>query len=472
MKYFVRLVFGFLTLCNLLLATSAFATIIHVPDDQSTIQEGINTAVDGDTVLVAPGIYLENISFLGKNITVASHYLLNQDYNAIVETVINGSGAANVDTSSCVLFINDETSEAVLQGFTLTGGGGTNWIDPSIPTYTWRSGGGVFISCASPTIRNNRFVGNYVAAIGGVDGASGGGLLTFRGNPTIINNLFLENRAIYGGGVVTDYSGAIIRNNVIDANIAAGSYGGAGYWNIGNGTEPVLLENNTIINNDSNTSGGAIRLFSGTITVTNNIIWGNEQSSGGPISGGNPNVTFCNVEGGFTGEGNIDQEPCLVEGLYYLQDDSPCIDTGSLFPDYNDPEDPDAPNQALWPARGEVRNDMGAYGGPGSCVFLENMNGMEEEHEGTLPVTFMTIQNYPNPFNAATRIEYELRQTSDITIVIYNAAGREMMREHLLTQSAGRYSYPLTLQGQASGIYFYRITGNGQSVTQRLVLLR
>jgi len=43
---------------------------IHVPADYPTIQEAINTSVNGDTVLVAPGTYVENIDFVGKAIIV------------------------------------------------------------------------------------------------------------------------------------------------------------------------------------------------------------------------------------------------------------------------------------------------------------------------------------------------------------------------------------------------------------------
>ena len=49
----------------------------------------------------------------------------------------------------------------------------------------------------------------------GVDGAQGGGILTFDGNPLIINNVVLENEARYGAGIVVDYSGAVIKNNLI-----------------------------------------------------------------------------------------------------------------------------------------------------------------------------------------------------------------------------------------------------------------
>ncbi len=65
--------------------------VINVPGDVPNIQSGINVATDGDTVLVAPGIYTENIDFLGKNIVVASHFIIDNDFTQIQNTIIDGS---------------------------------------------------------------------------------------------------------------------------------------------------------------------------------------------------------------------------------------------------------------------------------------------------------------------------------------------------------------------------------------------
>ncbi len=78
------------------------AQIIHIPADQPTIQAGINSASEGDTILVAEGSYFENINFKGKPITVASQFILDGDTAHISRTVIDGSQSTNPDSASVV----------------------------------------------------------------------------------------------------------------------------------------------------------------------------------------------------------------------------------------------------------------------------------------------------------------------------------------------------------------------------------
>jgi len=117
-----------------------------VPSSYATIQEAINACHNGDVVIVEPGTYLENINFLGKNILVTSIDPDNPDI--VATTIIDGHNQGNV-----VVFENGESTEAVLTGFTLTGGSATK--DESLGDYDdvfW--GAGIYCKNASPTITN------------------------------------------------------------------------------------------------------------------------------------------------------------------------------------------------------------------------------------------------------------------------------------------------------------------------------
>lgn len=358
--------------CDLGLTAPARAACRAVPAAYPTIQQAIDAAAPGDTVLVAPGTYRENIDFTGKDLLVTSHFLHDADYAFVRRTVIDGSEPASPDTASCAVFVSGETQAAVLQGFTLTGGAGTRWVDPQFPAYTWRGGGGVFCFQASPTIRFNRITGNHVSGEG-VSGAQAGGLLVYGGNARFLHNTVVANQAGYGGGIVVDYAGALIRNNLIVRNRSVASYGGGGIWTIGVAPDPILLENNVLARNQAAERAGAIYVWSSQITARGNILWENEQAQGGPIfttGGGTLAITYSDIEGGYAGEGNFDQEPAFADTLaWMLAPGSPCIDAGDPGAAHEDPEDPEHPGQAAWPAQGTLRNDVGAYGGPGCTCF-------------------------------------------------------------------------------------------------------
>ena len=97
-------------LVTILSAPRAPAATIHFPLDEPTIQAGIDAARDGDTILVAPGTYGENIDLACKSITVASEA-------GEAETVIDGNRVGSVVIASC-----GDTGVATIDGFTIRNG--------------------------------------------------------------------------------------------------------------------------------------------------------------------------------------------------------------------------------------------------------------------------------------------------------------------------------------------------------------
>jgi len=80
----------FFSVITLTILTDLFAFVIHVPEDFSTIQEGIDNTTFGDTVLVASGVYIENIN-IPEGIVLGSNYLTTQDTSFISSTIIDSS---------------------------------------------------------------------------------------------------------------------------------------------------------------------------------------------------------------------------------------------------------------------------------------------------------------------------------------------------------------------------------------------
>ncbi|HEX4998070.1 MAG TPA: choice-of-anchor D domain-containing protein [Terriglobia bacterium] len=257
----------------ILLSDAGFAqTIRRVPDDFATIQAGINAAQAGDTVLVSPGTYIENINFLGKAITVVSEG--GRDLTII-------DGAAN---GPVVRFVTGEGRSSVLDGFTIRNG----------KALTSEEGGGIRIAVSSPTIRNNRITKNAAC--------SGGAGIGIVGNsPLIQGNIITENASSQfcsggfgGGGILIKYLGSSeILDNVISKNSVKSASAPGGGISVNSGAP--LIRGNVIIGN-SGINGGGINFEALDGAITQNVIAGNSGSRGGGIywrvfTGGQASVT-------------------------------------------------------------------------------------------------------------------------------------------------------------------------------------
>jgi hypothetical protein len=122
------------------------------------IQEAINASADGDTVIVYPGRYYENINLNGHNITLASLYIMEPIQSYIDSTIIDGNYLG-----SCIMIENGETAE--VNGFTLTNN--EDGLNLSLEEYPLDPGGGICIEESCNIAISNCKITKCFARIGG-----------------------------------------------------------------------------------------------------------------------------------------------------------------------------------------------------------------------------------------------------------------------------------------------------------------
>jgi probable HAF family extracellular repeat protein len=358
---------------------SAHAATIHVPGDVATIQDAITAAVGGDSVLVAPGTYTENLDFLGKAITVLSE-------QGPATTAIDGSYADTV-----VKFHSAEGRASILQGFTIEHGlafqGAGIFIDEASPSIIGNvitgsrgcDGVGLYILGGSALIEGNAITHNVRTLCTG--GTGGGGIWLAGGvddSVEIVGNLISENRVddAGGGGVAVVGSGiALVQGNTIARNCVGNlTEGGDGGGILVQGGTNTVISDNFIINNRGHGAGGiswsAPPSGVGPVIVNNTIVVG--ENDGTTIANGYSydqtqvvnniliaaghqdaldfsvgvvpmlkandvfssfGVAYGNGEPDLTGSnGNISVDPAFVDPLngdFHLRPESACIDAGA-----------------------------------------------------------------------------------------------------------------------------------------------
>lgn len=283
----------------------------------------------------------------------------------------------------------------------------------SIMGNTSRSGIATFSSIA---IINNRIVNN------GTSGNYGAGIRCVGSSPSIQNNIIAGNKS----GISCESSSPTISNNTIVSGVGCGVY-------VDSQSHPLVL-NNIIANNQGS---GGIYAETDTFTVMCCDVYDNE--------GGNyvgiPDQTGVN--------NNISADPLFCpEGYpeYTLHSDSPC-----------------APY---------MNHNCGLIGAnPVTCA----QTGSDEFKE--LVSAYKLNQNYPNPFNPGTRIVFDLKEASSVSLRIYDANGRLMRNLIEEKRESGRHE--MAWDGKddsgrkvASGVYFYRLTAGSFSETKKMVLLK
>jgi predicted outer membrane repeat protein len=353
-----------------LFSSPCFTATIYVPDNYPTIQVAINASASGDTIVVRPGTYVENIFFPGKAIHVKSEA-------GPTATVIDGNQSGHV-----VSFRYGDISTTVLEGMTITNGrssdGGGVYCSDSSPSIVHcvisgnvasDDGGGIYCSEAAPTLTNVSITGNTAAG-------AGGGIYCWFGDPRITNSRISGNTATWGGGIYLYHSlvrftdcrltgnaasregGGIYARSFASPNLTNTVLAGNTATDDGGGihchadSSPMVL-NSTLIGNSVTSPvgrGGGLWLENGLMaTVKNSIFWHNDASEGPEIWMGTSwspskltlsysdvrgGQALCHVESGCTlnwGAGMIDADPLfadLARRDTHLTWNSPCRDSG------------------------------------------------------------------------------------------------------------------------------------------------
>lgn len=89
-----------------------------------------------------------------------------------------------------------------------------------------------------------------------------------------------------------------------------------------------------------------------------------------------------------------------------------------------------------------------------------------------LPLAISLEQNYPNPFNATTTISYELPQSSEVSITVYNVLGQKIRVVESGMRAEGRHSVSFDGSALPSGVYMYRLRSGGSRMVRKMLLLR
>ncbi len=381
--------------------SSLTATVINIPADYSTIQQGLNHANSGDIVQVSAGTYHENISWPATNgitligssqttciIDGGSNASVIRFEGGIIDTtttiknftIQNGSAKGTFDNKNgggifCRGASPKLESLIIKNNVSIEDGGGICCYYSSNPKMTnltisnniSKYGGGIVFYQHCNAIVNHCIIKNNTAELGGGIQAHtnsdikiynsliknntatriGGGIdLETSSNAQIEDVVISGNTSVqYGGGLVCRLnSNAIVKRVVIYRNTCSTSNGAGIACVRANPT----FENITVTQNTSNNGGSIwVNNFSSP-KIMNSIIWNNQPIELEISSLSTPDVTYSDIKGGFYGVGNINSNPLFISVTnddYNLKNPSPCIDAGNP----SSPFDPD-----------NTRADMGA----------------------------------------------------------------------------------------------------------------
>jgi hypothetical protein len=236
------------------------------------------------------------------------------------------------------------------------------------------NGGGIYSKNGDPVITDSIFISNSADYGGGIYNNngnirinncsflnnSGNGICITSSNDSTITNCFISgNTTIDKGAGIDGYNSTLKINNCIITYNTSESDGAGMHLQDCNATltNCVINSNQAYDPEIYSQNSGGIDIYNGNVSITNCTICGNSsESGGGAITGWfcslyisnsiirgnlrdylptqfvfadcNVNINYSNIQGGYTGAGNIDADPIFKGDGYHLSANSPCLDTG------------------------------------------------------------------------------------------------------------------------------------------------
>lgn len=507
------------------------AQILKVPQDYSTIQDGINASSDGDTVLVSPGLYNERINFNGKSITVASEYLTTQDTNYINQTIIDGDSLGSV-----VSIISGEDSTTLLSGISIQNGaadngGGIRIINSSIDidnckinqNIAYLCGGGIYSLNSFPKISNSTISNNVVLGLDlGSHNYLGGGIYLNGSGGTIFNSNIIHNKLLpntsVGGGVWYYESNTMLKNINISNNssticggiffiprdsttycfsnlIFVNNMGAEAGAFMGGGTidNPIMLFNCFFKNNFGR--GGAAHV-QGTTQFTNCTFIENSDGGSGIFANGPTYLTNCILYNSspqikinyydYTHWGTAFLKSCNIypneitgylEGLNY--DDDYTIEVDPLFEskygyDYYPSNNSQCVNSGTTDTTGlnipttDIIGNTRVFGGRLDMGAVENQEAWVSIDD--ISRSPFCVKVSPNPFKEKLFVEIDHDIVSDVKITLFSLAGQQKIE---IAQPNNDLGGIMTIDCSSlnSGVYLLSVKTENDIIIKKLIKL-
>ncbi len=290
----------------------------------ATVQHAVEEAAEGDSILVAGGLYTDQSTYTDTNNILVQNLFINKSVSIV-------GGYSTID---------DFAASQPITNATVLDAQGSDRV--------------IYITAGNEVSLRGLFVQNGVA--GFIDGVQmGSGIFNAGSDLTLNGTWILSNTAVYGGGLFHQDGSLTIHNSVFahnrGENSASGLATGSGMYVV---TGTVVVENNTFVHNSApgdssrapNTPpgyGGAIYQDDGALSLLNNIFSENQASDGFavyisatlPITSNynlyyNNYGTFGGADTNFiTGPNSFNGDPIFIDGYFHIGPNSAAKDTGT-----------------------------------------------------------------------------------------------------------------------------------------------